>query len=192
MGLELRGDGKTVPRILQGLGRADVTAAVSGARATSRRLAQAPLQFLRQLPRLLAQELRGTRHVFFLVHSRLRENIDSIENVLYLSIFAGSPDNRKNALPEFSPQSRYSDRRFSFERLSIQTPLARDDNIDIFHLRFEFDRFRYHIETGPNSRTAKTHQTEAKTAGSTCTGLLAIIDLEVPCNNVRESGKRAL
>src|SRR6266550_2283254 len=159
MGLELRGDGKTVPRILQGLGRADVTAAVSGARATSRRLAQAPLQFLRQLPRLLAQELRGTRHVFFLVHSRLRENIDSIENVLYLSIF---------------------------------TPLARDDNIDIFHLRFEFDRFRYHIETGPNSRTAKTHQTEAKTAGSTCTGLLAIIDLEVPCNNVRESGKRAL
>src|SRR6266513_2565047 len=31
MGLELRGDGKTVPRILQRVGRAVVTAAVSGA-----------------------------------------------------------------------------------------------------------------------------------------------------------------
>src|SRR5947199_5578545 len=192
MGLELRRTGKTVPRILQRVGRADVTAAVSGARATARCLALAPLQFLRQPPRLLAQELRGTRHVFLLAHARPRELIDSIENFLYLSIFAGSPDNRENALPEFSPQLRYAGRRFPFECLSIQTPLARDDNIDIFHLRFEFDRFRYHIETGPNSRTAKAHQTEAKTAGSTCTGLLATIDLEVPCNNVRESGKRAL
>src|SRR6266550_839125 len=192
MGLELRGDGKTVPRILQRVGRADVTAAASGARPTTRCLALAPLQFLRQLPRLPAQELRCTRHVFLLAHARPRELIDSIENFLYLSIFAGSPDNRKNALPEFSPQLRYSGRCFPFECLSIQTPLARDDNIDNFHLRFEFDRFGYHIETGPNSRTAKTHQTEAKTAGSTCTGLLAIIDLEVPCNNVRESGKRAL
>src|SRR6266480_4856951 len=170
MGLELRGDGKTVPRILQRVGRADVTAAAAAAAAWHRR-----------------------RYNFF-ASSRafLRKNIDSIENVLYLSIFAGSPDNRKNALPEFSPQLRYSGSCFPFECLSIQTPLARDDNIAIFHLRFEFDRFRYHIETGPNSRTAKTHQTEAKTAGSTCTGLLAIIDLEVPCNNVRESGKRAL
>src|SRR6266480_6680571 len=137
MGLELRGDGKTVPRILQGLGRADVTAAVSGARATSRRLAQAPLQFLRQLPRLLAQELRGTRHVFFLVHSRLRENINSIENFLYLSVFAGSPDNRENALPEFSPQLRYSGRCFPLECLCIETSFPGNDKINIFHLRFE-------------------------------------------------------
>jgi len=31
MGLELRGDGKTVPRILQRVGRADVTGAASAA-----------------------------------------------------------------------------------------------------------------------------------------------------------------
>src|SRR5881392_601002 len=105
MGLELRGDGKTVPRILQRVGRADVTAAASGARATTRCLALAPLQFLRQLPRLPAQELRCTRHVFLLAHARPRELIDSIENFLYLSIFAGSPDNRKN-------------RKFSMESMS--------------------------------------------------------------------------
>src|SRR6266516_4383856 len=190
MGVELRGDGKTVPRILQRAGRAVVTAAVSGARATSRRLAHAPLQFLRQLPRLPAQELRGTGHVFFLVHSRLRENINSIENFLYLSIFAGSPDNRKNAFTKFSCEPSHSGGRFPLECLCIETSFPGNDKINIFHLRFEFDRFRYHIETGPNSRIAKTHQTEAKTAGSTCAGLVAIIDLEILCNNVRESGKR--
>src|SRR5438034_4410367 len=192
MGLELRGDGKTVPRILQRVGRADVTAAASGARPTTACLALAPLQFLRQLPRLPAQELRGTGHVFFLVHSRLRENINSIENFLYLSIVAGSPDNRKNAFAKFPSDPGHSGGRLPLECLCIETSFPGNDNIDIFHLRFEFDRFRYHIETGPNSRTAKAHQTEAKTAGSTCSRLVAIIDLEVLCNNVRESGKRAL
>src|SRR5205823_11320750 len=192
MGLELRGDGKTVPRILQRVGRADVIAAASGARPTTRCLALAPRQFLRQLPRLLAQELRGTRHVFLLAHARPRELIDSIENFLYLSIFAGSPDNRKNAFAKFPCDPGHSGGRLPLECLCIETSFPGNDNIDIFHLRFEFDRFRYHIETAPNSRIAKTHQTEAKTAGSTCAGLVAIIDLEILCNNVRESGKPAL
>src|SRR5438876_4765787 len=99
-----------------------------------------PLQRLRQIPRILAQQLRCVFHVFFLAHSWPRVLINAIENFAGLPIFAGATDNCENRLAQLSRNAGHPGRRFSFERLSIQTSLARNDNIDIFHFRFEADR----------------------------------------------------
>src|SRR5260370_348335 len=81
---------------------------------------------------------------------------------------------------------RDAGRRFSFECLPIQTSLAGDHKIDIFHFHFESDCFGNNVEARPNYRTAKTHQTEPQPARCAGAWLVAIIKTEVLPNDIRK------
>src|SRR6267378_6628952 len=95
------------------------------------------LQTSPQLLRVLAQQLRCALHVFLIAHSRPRVFVNAVKKFAHFSIFARPADHRENALAQFARQFRHAGRRFSFERLSIQTSLACYHKIDILHFRFE-------------------------------------------------------
>src|SRR5712691_5294041 len=110
------------------------------------------LQLFSQLARFLPQQ-------FSRLWDAASKFINAVKDFACLSIFARATDDCVNALPEFAREPRHAGRRFPLERLSIQTSLACDDKIDIFHSRFQTDCFGNHIEAWSNFRAGKTHQT---------------------------------
>src|SRR5438477_2605733 len=145
------------------------------------------LQALRELSRVLAQQLRCAFHIFFLAHPGPRVLINSVKKFSHVRFVRCATDHRENALAEFARELRYASRRFSFECLSIQTSLAGNDKIDILHFSFQPDRFSYDIEARPNFRAAKTHQTKSEPARCARADFIVIIKTKFLRDYVRES-----
>src|SRR5262245_38223048 len=92
--------------------------------------ATAPCQFAR----VPAQKFRSLLHVFLLTHSGSRIFVHTIEHFTNLPVIGRAADNCENPLAKFSRQSRDAKGRVSFERLPVQTPLTRNDDVDLLHL----------------------------------------------------------
>ena len=122
-----------------------------------------------------------------MAHSGPRALVNTVKKLPRFLIVACATDECENALAQFPRKSRHSGRSFSFERLSIQGSLARNDKIDILHFRFESDRFGHHIESRPNFCVAKTYQSKSESAGRAGSGFTAVVEIKLLGNNVSES-----
>src|SRR5882724_11907636 len=162
---------------------------------TSKSIARICLQpdakCLCQLARILAQKFGCAFHVFLLGHSRARVLVNTVKNFAKFSIFRCTANNCEHWLSELSCQSRHAGWRFPFERLPIQTPLACNHQVRIFHLRFKPDCFRDNFESRPDCRAAKTQQTKAEAACGTRTRFVPIVEPEFCGHDVREPRQRA-
>ena len=66
---------------------------------------------------------------------------------------------------------------FAFKGLRVNFSLTGDDEIARRDGFLQPQHLRNKVKAGADFRIAKTHQTEAETAGGTCAGLVAVIDL---------------
>jgi hypothetical protein len=65
-----------------------------------------------------------------------------------------------------SPRERGdTGRAFAFERLCVETPFARDDEIARRDALFEPERLSDDVETGAHFRAAEAHEAEADSTG---------------------------
>ncbi len=91
------------------------------------------LQICRELSGIVSQKLRCAFHVFLVAHSGSRILINAVEKLSWFLIVTRATDKSEYALAQLPGELRHAGSRFPFQRLSIQTPFARDHNIDIFH-----------------------------------------------------------
>src|SRR5215211_6075201 len=157
---------------------------------TSKSIARICLQpdakCLCQLACVLAQKFGCAFHVFFLTHARARVLVNTLKNFAKFSIFRCTANNCEYWLSELSCQSRHADWRFPFERLAVQTPLACNHQVHIFHHLFKPDCFGDNFESRPDCRTAKTQQTEAEPACGAHAHFIPIVEPEFCGQDVRE------
>ena len=111
----------------------------------------------------------------------------AVEQIPHGRRFAAAADNRINALPQLPRQPRHARGRFPFESLLIETALARDHYIRPLDGRFEIEHLGDEIETRPNGRTAKTHQTETQSTGRASPGGFPKIATQVSCHDIGKS-----
>src|SRR4051794_5334359 len=151
-------------------------------------LATAALQrkCLYEVARVFSQKFRCAFDVFLLAHSRARVLVNTVKNFANFSIVRRATDDCEHWFSELSRQPRNARRRFTFKRLPIQTPLACNHQVRVFHFRFQPDCFCDDFESRPNCRPAKSEQTKAEAACGARTRFVPIVAFEFCSSDLRE------
>ena len=82
---------------------------------------------------------------------------------------------------------RHTRGRLSFQRLQIEPALASDNHVRFLDFHFQADCLCHDVKAGAQLCSAKTHQTKTETAGCARPGNIALINVKITRDDVRQA-----